>query len=332
MGRKIFRSVTEPKGRINIFEFDNESPYFRDYMHLSERELLGERNIVNEKAKMPWDLHGNKVTEPDDIEVTVNPDEPAPERDPIEPDIDIDRRTDPVPEPPDTNRRQETQPDQRQQSNPTTLAGWARKWPKVKIDPTATDQAKKAFYKDMDAAEKMLNRYGLADKVMKGDTIYLWHLNIPGAGGCYNPDQPRRNSVEVGLSSGYDSAHPATPYLYVLIHELGHRFDFNCNTPASTSNAEPGMTLKHYTRVVYNKAVRNGWVATAERYRGQPMSPTAYGRSQPVELWAECFACHFMTGAGARGVLSPMMHNWVKKCINMYKDGYREGSWPGGGW
>ena len=323
MGRRVFRSVTEPKGQINIFEFDNESPYFRDYMHLSERELLGERNIVNEKKNiMPWDLPGNKVTDPDDIEVTVNPDEPETRPDTVDP--DIDRRTDPVQEPPE--------PNQRQQSNPTTLAGWARKWPKVRIDPSATDQAKKAFYKDMDAAEKMLNRYGIADKVMKGDIIHLWHLQLPGAGGCYNPNPPGKNSVEVGLSSGYDPAHPATPYLYVLVHELGHRFDFNCNTAATTPNSEQGMTLKQYTRIVYNKAVRNGWVSTTERYRGQAMSPTAYGRSQPVELWAECWACHFMTGPGARGVLSPMMHNWVKKCINMYKGGYREGSWPGGGW
>ena len=93
-------------------------------------------------------------------------------------------------------------------------------------------------------------------------------------------------------------------YLDVLIHEVGHRFEFNCGNRIPT-----GETKTLSQRIVdrYNAALANTRLN---------LFPSPYSRTNSLEYWAECFRFHY---TGTLAQTHPKLNQWVTLSISQYK-------------
>jgi len=157
----------------------------------------------------------------------------------------------------------------------------------------------------MAAAHKILSPWGIA-KLVTNTKIRFGAIQ-EHVGGLYW--HPPLDKVEISYNNGlFPTKGGFRNYRWTLIHELGHRFDFNCNSVPPNSSER--RLLREYCSVVFNRGANNGYPAR--------VFPTQYSKTNSKELWAECFVGFLSPTSYTQCNMDPQMNTWVKKCLELY--------------
>ena len=172
---------------------------------------------------------------------------------------------------------------------------------KIKFSPYASDAARTQFNTDFYAIKTLLDADGIGN-ILNENIDFDYNLTYGAAGLYWFPPQ---NYIQISVNLG---AYHNGSYQCVLIHELGHRFQFMCgNSVARGSNN--GLNLNQVVDAMYYHAMNND----------HSLFPTQYSTTDSLEFWAESFAYYYL---GLLSGNSPL-YSWVDACITEYKNGCR---------
>lgn len=167
---------------------------------------------------------------------------------------------------------------------------------KVYFSPYASDAARTQFNIDFYATKALMDADGLGH-ILKEEIDLEVNIQYAAAGLYYFPPQ---DLVQVCAMRALRNG----SYDYVLIHELGHRFQFMCGYMVP-SGSTTGLTLNQVVDSMYYHAYSND----------HSLFPTEYSKTNTIEFWAESFAYYYL---GLLGNI-PHMQKWVEECIKEYK-------------